>query len=77
MKLKYDPLNIVVCGIGGQGNVLAAETLGSAMCDRGCKVAVGETYGASQRGGSVMGHVGAAGWPWGRLTVPASGAAPS
>ena len=57
MKLKYDPLNIVVCGIGGQGNVLAAEILGSAMCDRGCRVAVGETYGASQRGGSVMSHV--------------------
>ena len=57
MKLKYDPLNIVVCGIGGQGNVLAAEVLGSAMCDRGCRVAVGETYGASQRGGSVMSHV--------------------
>ena len=57
MKLKYDPLNIVVCGIGGQGNVLAAETLGTAMCDRGCRVAVGETYGASQRGGSVMSHV--------------------
>ncbi len=57
MTLKYDPLNIVVCGIGGQGNVLAAEILGSAMCDRGCRVAVGETYGASQRGGSVMSHV--------------------
>ena len=55
--LKYDPLNIVVCGIGGQGNVLAAEVLGSAMCDRGYHVAVGETYGASQRGGSVMSHV--------------------
>ena len=55
-ELKFDPLNIVVCGIGGQGNVLA-ETLGAAMCDRGCRVAVGETYGASQRGGSVMSHV--------------------
>ena len=57
MTLRFDPLNIVVCGIGGQGNVLAAEILGSAMCDRGCRVAVGETYGASQRGGSVMSHV--------------------
>ena len=56
-KLKFDPLNIVVCGIGGQGNVLAAEVLGSAMCDRGFRVAVGETYGASQRCGSVMSHV--------------------
>ena len=57
MELRFDPLNIVVCGIGGQGNVLAAEVLGSAMCDRGFRVAVGETYGASQRGGSVMSHV--------------------
>ena len=56
-KLSYDPLNIVVCGIGGQGNVLAAEVLGSAMTERGYHVAVGETYGASQRGGSVMSHV--------------------
>lgn len=55
--LKFDPLNIVVCGIGGQGNVLAAEVLGSAMADLGFYVAVGETYGASQRGGSVMSHI--------------------
>ena len=56
-KLKFDPLNIVICGIGGQGNVLASEVVGSAMNDRGYHVAVGETYGASQRGGSVMSHV--------------------
>ncbi len=56
-KLKFDPLNIVVCGIGGQGNVLASEVLGSAMTSRGYHVAIGETYGASQRGGSVMSHV--------------------
>lgn len=56
-KLKYDPLNIVICGIGGQGNVLASEVLGSAMTDLGYHVAIGETYGASQRGGSVMSHV--------------------
>ena len=55
--LRFDPLNIVICGIGGQGNVLASEVVGSAMNDRGYHVAVGETYGASQRGGSVMSHV--------------------
>ena len=32
-KLMYDPLNIVICGIGGQGNVLAAELVASAMND--------------------------------------------
>lgn len=56
-KLMYDPLNIVICGIGGQGNVLAAELVASAMNDLGCRVAEGETYGAAQRGGSVMSHV--------------------
>lgn len=56
-NLKFDPLNIVICGIGGQGNVLASEVLGSTMADRGYRVAIGETYGASQRGGSVMSHV--------------------
>ena len=56
-ELRYDPLNIVICGIGGQGNVLASEVLGSTMNDLGFRVSIGETYGASQRGGSVMSHV--------------------
>ncbi len=56
-KLLQDPLNIVICGIGGQGNILASELLGSVLVDKGYKVAIGETYGASQRGGSVMSHV--------------------
>ena len=56
-KLQFDPLNIVICGIGGQGNVLASEIVASTMNDMGYRVAVGETYGASQRGGSVMSHV--------------------
>jgi len=56
-RIEYDPLNIVICGIGGQGNVLASELVSSTMNDRGFKVAVGETYGAAQRGGSVMSHV--------------------
>ena len=56
-KLRFDPLNIVICGIGGQGNVLASELVATTMNDLGYRVAVGETYGASQRGGSVMSHV--------------------
>ena len=56
-KLRYSPLNIVVCGIGGQGNVLASEMAASALTELGYRVAVAETYGASQRGGSVMSHV--------------------
>lgn len=56
-RLKYDPMNIIICGIGGQGNILASELLGSVFVDMGYQVAVGETYGASQRGGSVMSHI--------------------
>lgn len=55
--LRFDPLNIIICGIGGQGNVLASEIVASTMNELGYRVAVGETYGASQRGGSVMSHV--------------------
>lgn len=56
-RLYHDPLNIVICGIGGQGNILASELLGSALVEKGFVVALGETYGASQRGGSVMSHI--------------------
>lgn len=55
--LFKDPLNIVICGVGGQGNILASELLASALVDQGYYTTVGETYGASQRGGSVMSHV--------------------
>ena len=29
--LRFDPLNIIICGIGGQGNVLASEIVASTM----------------------------------------------
>lgn len=56
-QLSKDPLNIVICGVGGQGNILASELLASALVEKGFFTTVGETYGASQRGGSVMSHV--------------------
>ena len=56
-KLIKDPLNIIISGVGGQGNILATELLASALLEKGYFATVGETYGASQRGGSVMSHV--------------------
>jgi len=53
-------LNVVIAGVGGQGNVVASELLASALAGYGYRVSVGETFGASQRGGSVMSHVRAA-----------------
>lgn len=57
MALVKDPLNIIISGVGGQGNILASELLASALVDLGYYATVGETYGASQRGGPVMSHV--------------------
>lgn len=55
--MEKDPFNVVVTGVGGQGNVLASQLMGAMLVDKGYKVTIGETYGASQRGGSVMSHV--------------------
>ncbi|MDI6878401.1 MAG: indolepyruvate oxidoreductase subunit beta [Desulfitobacteriaceae bacterium] len=50
-------LNIIVTGVGGQGNVFASQIIATAAVESGYQVSVGETFGASQRGGSVMSHV--------------------
>lgn len=55
--MKRDPYNIIITGVGGQGNVLAARILGNTLVTQGFKVTIGETFGASQRGGSVMSHL--------------------
>ena len=55
--LTYDPTNIIISGVGGQGNIMASQLLGRLLVKKGFEVIIGETYGASQRGGSVMSHV--------------------
>jgi indolepyruvate ferredoxin oxidoreductase beta subunit len=52
-----DPLNLIVTGVGGQGNVLVSQLIGRALVRNGYHVTIGETYGASQRGGAVMSHL--------------------
>ncbi|MCJ7831036.1 MAG: 2-oxoacid:acceptor oxidoreductase family protein, partial [Dehalococcoidia bacterium] len=56
MKDK-DPLNIIITGVGGQGNVLLSQLAGKALVRNGYHATIGETYGASQRGGAVMSHL--------------------
>ena len=55
--MKADPLNIIITGVGGQGNVLASHVIALAAIESGFHAVCAETYGASQRGGSVMSHV--------------------
>ena len=52
-----DPYNIVITGVGGQGNVMASRVLSNMMVRAGFEVTIGETFGMSQRGGSVMSHI--------------------
>jgi indolepyruvate ferredoxin oxidoreductase beta subunit len=57
MQLAKDPYNIIITGVGGQGNVLASRLLGGMLAEKEYLVTIGETFGASQRGGSVMSHL--------------------
>ena len=57
VNLPYDPYNIIITGVGGQGNVMASRVMGNMLSRRGLQVTIGETFGASQRGGSVMSHL--------------------
>jgi indolepyruvate ferredoxin oxidoreductase beta subunit len=56
-KLTVEPLDLIITGVGGQGNVLASQVLGRALLKAGYRVTVGETFGLSQRGGAVMSMV--------------------
>jgi len=49
--------NILICGVGGQGTVLAAKVLSQAAISKGERVLSAETIGMAQRGGSVVSHV--------------------
>lgn len=49
--------NILICGVGGQGTVLAAKVISQAAVSGGQKVMSAETIGMAQRGGSVTSHV--------------------
>ncbi len=57
LPLSKDPYNIIITGVGGQGNVMASRVLANMLVHKGYQVTIGETFGASQRGGSVMSHI--------------------
>jgi indolepyruvate ferredoxin oxidoreductase, beta subunit len=57
VALASDPYNLIITGVGGQGNVLASRIVADMLTRLGFFVTIGETFGASQRGGSVMSHL--------------------
>jgi indolepyruvate ferredoxin oxidoreductase, beta subunit len=50
-------INIVLCGLGGQGILFMTKVLAQAGLDRGFNVMGAETHGMAQRGGSVVSHL--------------------
>jgi indolepyruvate ferredoxin oxidoreductase, beta subunit len=56
-RLARDPYNIIITGVGGQGNVMASRVLSNMLVRRGFRITIGETFGMSQRGGAVMSHI--------------------
>jgi indolepyruvate ferredoxin oxidoreductase, beta subunit len=55
--LLKDPYNIIVTGVGGQGGVMGSRVLSGMLARKGFLINIGETFGSSQRGGSVMSHI--------------------
>ena len=49
--------NILLCGVGGQGTILASKALADAAIANQEEVKTTETIGMAQRGGSVVSHV--------------------
>lgn len=49
--------NILICGVGGQGTVLASKIIAASAMIEGSAVHSAETIGMAQRGGSVTSHV--------------------
>ena len=49
--------NILLCGVGGQGTVLASRVIAQAAMEKGVFARTAETIGMAQRGGCVVSHV--------------------
>ena len=50
-------INFIICGVGGQGNLLVEKILGVSAIKEGYSVRAADTFGAAQRGGSVLSHL--------------------
>ena len=50
-------INILISGVGGQGNVLLERIIGMSAINEGCSIKAADTFGAAQRGGSVLSHL--------------------
>jgi indolepyruvate ferredoxin oxidoreductase beta subunit len=61
------PFSILVAGVGGQGNLVCGRIIAEAAMLQGLRPVVGDTFGASRRGGSVETHIRIGKQDWGPL----------
>ncbi|MCD5396134.1 MAG: indolepyruvate oxidoreductase subunit beta [Candidatus Pacebacteria bacterium] len=54
--MKKDNFNLIICGVGGQGQITLLRILSEASLMEGKNFVGAETHGLSQRGGSVEVH---------------------
>jgi indolepyruvate ferredoxin oxidoreductase beta subunit len=57
VSCRPDRVQIVLCGLGGQGIVFLSRVIAGAAIVEGREVLTAETHGMSQRGGAVEAHV--------------------
>lgn len=57
MSTENKVKSCLLCGVGGQGTVLASRIIAEAAMIRGLSAKTAETIGMAQRGGSVVSHV--------------------
>jgi indolepyruvate ferredoxin oxidoreductase beta subunit len=57
-----ETINFLLCGVGGQGTILASDVLVNVGLAAGYQTKQAEVHGMSQRGGSVTSHV-----RWGKI----------
>jgi len=55
--MKEQTTSVVLCGVGGQGILLASEIIAKAAMACGFDVKTNEVHGMAQRGGSVIGQI--------------------
>ena len=60
----------LLCGVGGQGTVLASRLIAAAAMNRGLDARTAETIGMAQRGGCVTSHVRIGETPGETVTAP-------
>ncbi len=55
--MEKQDCNILIVGVGGQGNILAGKIISEAFVAEGYDVKQSEVHGMAQRGGAVSAHV--------------------